>query len=131
MKKHELLEKAMRDYPAGTRFTFYGEKFESSYESTGAFICWKEGFNKSAHKDSIWRLDKYNSPSGVIYDGISQKWSEIVKPNEIEIYQKSKLIGVVNINGFVAKCKSNISCISTQEIEDIYKASQKLQSEYK
>lgn len=81
MKKHQLLEKAMRDYPAGTRFTFYGEKFEYSLESTGIFTCWKDGYNKEAHVDSIWRVNERGEPSGIVYDGLNKRWSEIVKPS--------------------------------------------------
>lgn len=81
MKKHELLEKAMRDYPAGTRFTFYGKIFQACYTSTGVFVCWKDDYDKEAHRDSIWRVDGNGEPNGIVYDGLSKKWSAIITPS--------------------------------------------------
>lgn len=81
LKKHQLLEKAMRDYPAGTRFTSYSEKFEFSYTSTGLFVCWKDKYNTAAHKDSIWRVNEQGEPSGMVYNGLNKEWAEVVKPS--------------------------------------------------
>jgi len=81
MKKHLLLEKAMLDYPAGVKFeTKVGKQI-----STGVFMTFKPYFNKTAHVDSVWRVDKDGHPSGMVYDGESCIWSEIIKDEPLKV----------------------------------------------
>lgn len=75
MKKHELLKHAYDNYPKGV-------KFESTngieYTSTANFTCWQEHFNNASHKMSVWRINESGKPQGMVYDGSTKEWAEIV-----------------------------------------------------
>lgn len=185
MKKHELLEKAMKDYPSGTKIystsgngTSHETQMPYCIDECGSvqdnygwliyykgidkwadivplkptfkFICKSECGNdlyENSPVHTVWKEKDlwvykrfYTQSKGNIrgnYDGrklfctkeAAESWiEEANKPEEIEIYDKSELIGTVNINGFTNRrvCPK----LSTEAINDIFMASQKLIKEH-
>jgi len=76
MKKHELLKFAYDNYPKGTNFKSTNG---IDYHSTGNFTCWQDHFNDASHEMSVWQINKLGRPQGMVYDGETKEWAEIVK----------------------------------------------------
>lgn len=122
MKKHELLEKAMKDYPSGTIAisTWSGEKFTS----TGVFQINGNDVAGIDDRDNQW----------LVFEQDKGKWSEIVpdkkqnKPKEIVIDYPTIVLTVTK-NGFKSVCKSDTRKITYdgEDIEKIYNAYKSLQ----
>ena len=75
MKKHQLLEKAMRDYPAGTRFTWKNDTIPYIATSNGIFHF---------HEQSIVMQ---SSDTYVVFNG--NQWAEIVQEHPLIIAVKN------------------------------------------
>lgn len=87
MKKHELLKHAYDNYPKGVKFESTNGK---EYTSTGNFTCWQEHFNNASHKMSVWRINESGRPEGMVYDGETKDWAEIVNPKIAVKVEKEK-----------------------------------------
>ncbi|HYH13985.1 MAG TPA: hypothetical protein VD794_02125 [Flavisolibacter sp.] len=75
MKKHQLLEKAMRDYPAGTKLR--PPACDESFESTGLFEIHEEcGFANV--------LMNYSNRIDDVFVFLDGEWAETVKPSILD-----------------------------------------------
>lgn len=75
ISKQERLMYAIQNYPEGTIFETAIQKLIS----TGVFTAWQEGFHKGASKDSIWRVNEAGEVAGMVYDGHTMQWAEIIE----------------------------------------------------
>lgn len=78
MKKYELLEKAMRDYPAGTKAKFKGSG--CIHTSDGIFQIHEDGYNGIVVLNSTGSECFYSENT---YGEKSPQWAEIVQSNDI------------------------------------------------
>lgn len=69
MRKYQLLEKAMLDYPKGTKFI---GAYEKEFESSGSFRINQKG-------------NVLNNEFGLVYDKSTDKWAEIIKDEPLKV----------------------------------------------
>jgi hypothetical protein len=119
MKKHQLLEKAMRDYQAGTSYTALGT--HSKVVSDGVFYVSSEGTKI---------LQTENGIAHSVYDGL--RWaptlSDLVKPDKIRLFEDTSAPTIVKADSvfFDGTNGSKIN-ITADELEVIYAAYKSLQ----